>query len=76
MFEGVLLFYLNKYLGQYLDGIDAQSLRYDVLLCAVIMAPIPIAPAYFRVDCPSLPAMWNFTISSSNQMLCLTLDFQ
>eukprot|EP00200_Dunaliella_tertiolecta_P009165 CAMPEP_0202383310 /NCGR_PEP_ID=MMETSP1127-20130417/48383_1 /ASSEMBLY_ACC=CAM_ASM_000462 /TAXON_ID=3047 /ORGANISM="Dunaliella tertiolecta, Strain CCMP1320" /LENGTH=122 /DNA_ID=CAMNT_0048982763 /DNA_START=57 /DNA_END=421 /DNA_ORIENTATION=- len=30
MFEGQVAFYLNKYLGKYLNGLDAESLRISV----------------------------------------------
>lgn len=30
MFEGQVAYYLNKYLGQYLSGLDSDSLRISV----------------------------------------------
>jgi hypothetical protein len=48
MFEAQVAFYLNKYLGSWLEGIDAQSLRHA--------APAPPLPARAQRTCRSAVA--------------------
>lgn len=44
MFESQVAFYLNKYLGTYLEGIDSQSLRISVFKGNVELRNLQLKP--------------------------------
>ena len=44
MFEGQVAYYLNKYLGTYLEGIDSASLRISVFRGNVELTNLQLKP--------------------------------
>jgi vacuolar protein sorting-associated protein 13A/C len=53
MFEGQVAFYLNKYLGTYLEGIDPASLRISVFRGNVELTNLQLKPdALNELDLP------------------------
>ena len=44
MFEAQLAFYLNKYLGAYVYGVDAQSLKVSVFKGDVVLENLQLKP--------------------------------
>jgi hypothetical protein len=45
MFEGYVVYYLNQYLGKYVDGIDQKSLRCEQCRSQVAAALSPSLPS-------------------------------
>lgn len=53
MFEAQVAYYLNKYLGQYLYGVDAESLKISVLRGDVELRNLKLKPeALQELDLP------------------------
>ena len=44
MLEPVLLYYLNQYLGRYVEGLDADSLRVSVWAGDVVLKNLKLRP--------------------------------
>lgn len=74
MFEAQLAFYLNKYLGAYLHGLDAESLKVSVWRGDVELRNLALKPEALQdLDLPiTLRAglLGKLTIKVRQQNLC------
>ncbi|EFN57975.1 hypothetical protein CHLNCDRAFT_13140, partial [Chlorella variabilis] len=53
MFEGYVVYYLNQYLGKYVDGIDQKSLRISIYKGDVVLRNLQLKPdALAGLDLP------------------------